>query len=277
MRKRPWRLGPILQGIALFLALACGMLFFAQDFLLFRPTRDLSGWEALCAQPSFEAVEVVSGEKSWHGMLRRAEGDATETLILLFLGNEQNAAPIMRYMEQSGMWAYFGGCSCLVMDYAGYGINGGRPSAKDMCEEALAAFDYASALPGVSRVIAGGYSIGTGSAAYLAARREVAGLFLLAPFSNSYDLYNSALPVFFGPMRLLVRHRFSSDTCAQAVRVPALVVASRDDEVIPFASSEKLNGSLEQSTFVPLDGVDHNSILYDRVALESIKAYLETL
>ena len=275
MRRRP--LWPALQGIALFLALVCGMLFFAQDFLLFRPTRDLESWEYLRAQPSFEAVEVVSGKKSWHGMLRRAEGNVSGPLILLFLGNGQNAAPIMRYMERTGMWAYFGGYSCLVMDYAGYGVNGGRPSAKDMCEEALAAFDYASALPGVSQVIAGGYSIGTGPAAYLAAHREVAGLFLLAPFSNSYDLYNSALPVFYGPMRLLVRHRFLSDACAREVRVPALVMASRDDEVVPFASSERLNSNLEQSTFVPLDGVDHNSILYDRAALESIKAYLETI
>ena len=88
----------------------------------------------------------------------------------------------------------------------------------------------------------------------------------------------SALPVFYGPMRLLVRHKFLSDTCARAVRVPALVVASRDDEVIPFASSEKLNNRLGGgSTFVPLDGVDHNSILYDRTALESIRVYLETI
>ena len=278
MRTRTRRLGSVLLGIALFIALVYGILFFAQDFVLFQPTSDLASWDYLLTQPSFEAVEIVSGEKSWHGMLRHAEGEASVPLILLFVGNGQNAAPIMRYVELCGMWPYFGNYACLVMDYAGYGINEGRASAKDMCEEALVAFDYASALPWVSGVIAGGYSIGTGPATYMAANREVVGLILLAPFSNSYDLYNTVLPLFYGPMRLFVKHRFLSDTYAGSVRVPALVVASRDDEVIPFASSEKLYASLgERGSFVTLADADHNSILFHQTTLESIRGYLDAL
>ena len=79
------------------------------------------------------------------------------------------------------------------MDYPGYGLNDGLPSATGMYEEALAAFDYAVARPDVSQVIVGGYSIGTGPAVYLAANREAAGLFLMAPFANGYDLYNNVL------------------------------------------------------------------------------------
>ena len=313
MRWSPQLLGAILLGIALFIALLIllrfaerrlkksslkpgiihlisgllgaleifalvhGMFYFAQDFVLFQPNRDLNSWEYLVAQPAFEAAEVVSGKKTWHGMLRRAETDDPSPLILLFCGNGQNAAQVMRGIDQSGMWPHKD-YSYLLMDYAGYGINGGLPSARDMCEEALAAFDYASTLPGVSGVIAGGYSIGTGPATYLAAHREVAGLFLLAPFANSYDLYNSVLPIFYGPLRLAVKHKFLSDEYAQAVRVPALVAASRDDEVIPFASSETLYSRLGgESIFIPLTGVGHGSFLFNRTVLDGIEAYLETL
>jgi len=91
-----------------------------------------------------------------------------------------------------------------------------------------------------SRIIAGGFSIGTGPAAYLAANRNVAGLFLLAPFANSYDVYNKVLPIFHGPLRLLVKHKFSSDMRAPSITAPVLIVASENDEIVPFSSSEKL-------------------------------------
>jgi len=140
----------------------------------------------------------------------------------------------------------------------------------------LAAYDYAAAFPDVSRIIVGGYSIGTGPAVYLAANREVDGLFLLSPYANGYDLYNSALPIFYGPLRLLVRYKFPSDAYAKAIDIPVLVVASRDDEVIPFRSTEQLHGALnEESIFVTLSDVPHNSVFSHQTTLDSIRAYLD--
>ena len=258
-------------------ALVYGIFYFLQDLKLFYPSSSPSSWEALTARPEYEAVEFTAGRKTWHGILRHGASEEPAPLILFFYGNGQTASGVMQQMEASGTWAYFNDFHCLMMDYAGYGRNEGRPSAKNMRGEALAAYDYASALPGVTRVIVGGYSIGTGPAAYLAAHREVAGLFLLAPYANSYDLYNSVLPIFYGPLRLFVKHRFNSDKCARAVRAPALVVASESDEVVPYASSLKLNDCFAESTFVTLQGTGHNAVLLNRQALESVKAYLDGL
>ena len=113
---------------------------------------------------------------------------------------------------------------------------------------------------------------------YLAANREVDGLFLLAPFANTYDLYNNALPIFYGPLRVLVKHKFPADVYAKSVHVPVLVVASREDELIPFSSSEKASQSFNgNSTLVTLSGVSHNSILFNPTALNSVKSYLDML
>jgi len=257
-------------------AFAYGTLYFLQDLVVFHPSHSPSSWEQMVARPEYEAIEFPAGKNTRHGILRRGAAEESP-LVLFFYGNGNNASQVMQYMETAGAWTYFNDYHCLIMDYAGYGPNGGRPSAKNICEEALAAYDCALRLPGVTRVIVGGYSIGTGPAAYLAAHREPAGLFLLAPYANSFDLYNGVLPIFYGPLRLFVKHRFHSDRSARAVWVPALVVASQGDELIPYASSQKLSACFEESTLVTLHGASHNAVLFDRRTLESIKEYLGAL
>ena len=264
-----------LSAIEIFAA-TYGALWFLQDMVVFNPSHSQSSWEQMAARPDYEAIELTVGRSARHGLLRR--GAAGESpLVLFFYANGHNASQLMQYMESIGVWSYFNDYHCLVMDYAGYGLNDGRPSAKNLCGEALAAYDFATALPGVTRVIVGGYSIGTGPAAFLAAHREPTGLFLLAPYANSFDLYNGVLPIFYGPMRLFVKHRFYSDRSARAVEVPVLVVASQSDEVIPYASSKKLSACFEESTLITLHGASHNAVLFDRRTLESIKAYLDAL
>ena len=271
------RLVAVLAGVVEILAMLYGAFYVAQDMALFYPSHDQESLVYLTSRPDFEAVEFSAAGKTWHGILRRnAAADEAAPLILFFCGNGQNASQAMRNMENNKVWPYFQDYSFLLMDYAGYGLNEGLPSAGNMCAEALAAFDYAQSLPEVSRIIAGGYSIGTGPAVYLAAHREVSGLFLLAPYANGYDLYNNVLPIFRGPLRLFVKHRFPSDRYAKDISAPVLIIASRTDEVVPFASSERLSACMSgETTFVALSGVGHNSIFFNRTALESVREYLE--
>ena len=271
----------MISGLFIFIELTAilyGIIFFAQDYALFHPNSNPAAWSYIASLPDFEAVEISSGSKTWHGILRRPESDGPSPLIIFFSGNGQNAAQVLSQMEALGIWPYFNEYQFLLMDYPGYGQNGGQPSAKSMYREALAVFDYASELPEVSRIIVGSYSIGTGPAVYLAANRDADGLFLLAPFDSGYDLFNSVLPVFYGPLRLFVRHKFPSGKYAELIDIPALVIASTTDEVVPFPSSLKLCAKLgENSTFVTLSRVDHNSILFNRTTLESVKGYLDGL
>ncbi|MDR1558207.1 MAG: hypothetical protein LBS84_00670 [Clostridiales bacterium] len=136
-------------------------------------------------------------------------------------------------------------------------------------------YDYVSSLPYVSQILVGGYSIGTVPAVYLAANREVGELFLLAPFANGYDFYNQAAPVFYGPLRLLVKHKFPSDQYAADIDLPVLIVASTGDEIIPYTSSKKLSACFAETVkFISLSGIGHNGVLLHPKALESIHDYL---
>ena len=187
---------------------------------------------------------------------------------------------MMYSMDKAGMWGFFLNYNLLILDYPGYGLNDGAPNMDDIYKESLLAYDHAAGLPYVddNGIIAGGVSLGTGPAVYLAANRDVKGLFLLAPFANGYDLCNNVLPVFHGPLRLLVRNRLMSEQYAPLVSAPVLIVASRNDETVPFSSSERLKAYfIAEPEFVALSGLGHNSILSDGTTLDSIKEFLQSL
>jgi hypothetical protein len=121
-----------------------------------------------------------------------------------------------------------------------------------------------------------GFSLGTGSVVYLAAHRPVAGAILVSPYANGYDLYNNVLPMFFGPMRALVRQKLPSDEFAPDVTCPVLIIASRRDEIVPFSSSERLAllfpGDVD---FMALDSALHNDMFRAEGVFDRIRRFLE--
>ena len=210
-------------------------------------------------------------------MMYRAN-DETAPLVIYFGGNGQVSYRSLRNSEEEGQWRYFVGYHYLFVDYEGYGLNDGSPHYLTMYEQSLAIFDYAASLPYVdeSRIVAMGYSLGTGSAVYLAANRPVAGLILAAPYASGYDLYNGMLPIFHGPLRLLVRQKLPSDEYAPEATCPVLIIASRGDEIIPFSSSEWLSklfpGNVE---FMRLETSLHNNIFQTEGVFDRVQSFLE--
>lgn len=165
-----------------------------------------------------------------------------------------------------------------MVDYPGYGLSEGKPSEKTMFQTALAAYDYAVNLDTIDKnnVVIMGYSIGTGPATYLASQRDVKGLILLAPYDCALSLYNNTLDIFHGPVRLLARYKFDSKTYAQNVLISPLIIASQNDEVIPFALSENLSKHFPESVnFITLKGVFHNDIIKQENTLCEIQKYLQ--
>ena len=262
------------------LALIFAVLYSIQDIMLFHANSDTASINYIEQRPEFSLITINDGDKSYVGYIRRVGGDEPSPLIIMFLGNAMNSAGALRFFDSSNMWQYFLNYNFLVVDYPGYGLSDGTPTAESICRQALLIYDYAAELPYVDegRIIIGGLSIGTGPAMYLAANRTSAGLFLLTPFASGYDLYNNVLPIFRGPLRLLVRHKFMSEVYAASVTAPVLIVASQADEIVPFHSSEKLAESFpENPTFITLSGVGHNDVMNNIVTLQSIQYFLESI
>jgi pimeloyl-ACP methyl ester carboxylesterase len=101
-------------------------------------------------------------------------------------------------------------------------------------------------------------------------------LILLTPYANGYDLFNNVLPIFFGPMRLLVREKLPSDYFAPMVTAPVLIIASREDEIIPFSSSEDLAALFPNEVeFIELRGAGHNDVFRWPGVMEGVQSFLE--
>jgi len=260
--------------------LLCGIIVVAQSSLMFFPTHDEESRLYLENLPDFTEVSFTAENgKTFHGVFFQAN-DERSPLVIYFGGNAEVSFRHMRVREIRNDWEYFPGHHYLFIDYEGYGLNEGRPHYRNILEQALAVFDFAVTLPNVDyeRIIVKGYSLGTGPAIYLAAHRPVVGVILATPYASGYDLFNNVIPIFHGPIRVLVRQKFPSYRYAPNVTAPILVVASRSDEIIPFASTNRLvdlfSGDVE---FMTLENVSHNDIFLVDDVFEAIRTFLEQI
>lgn len=189
-----------------------------------------------------EYEEFVIGEgesriSGWH-IGEKAEN---RPLIIYFGGNAENSASRVReILLTAGEYDALDGCGFVMADMPGYGKSAGYPSERRIRDLALRVYDGAVQNYRPSKVIIMGYSIGTGAANYLASQRQTDGLVLYAPYADGYDLYNSRLNIFYGPMRLCVAYKMEAYRFAQDIRVKPLIAMSVTDEVIPPASTRRL-------------------------------------
>ncbi|MCL2833022.1 MAG: dienelactone hydrolase family protein [Treponema sp.] len=266
----------LLMVLSVFTAV-CVFVFSVQDRILFRDVNDQMSREYLRNMPGYNEVEFTSaGGRTWHGMMY-APGEKKSPLVIYFGGNGECSYSNMVSRMRQNQWQFFAGYNYLFIDYEGYGINGGKTNYLKMYEQALAVYDYAANLPNIDnkRIVTMGFSLGTGCAVFLAANRPVTGLILSAPYSNGYDIFNNQLPVFYGPMKLLVKQKLPSQNFAPRVNCPVLIIASKSDEMVPFYSSQSLSklfpGHVE---FMELDHYSHNNLFKAPAVLEHIQSFL---
>ena len=92
------------------------------------------------------------------------------------------------------------------------------------------------------KIIAVGFSIGSGVAAHLAHHRALAGTILVTPFDSLEALAKEHFS--WAPVSLLLRHRMPSlDLLRDRPTPTALIVAGRDT-IVPARRSEPLRGAI---------------------------------
>ena len=128
------------------------------------------------------------------------------------------------------------------------------------------------------RVVLMGWSLGSASAARLAAERQPKGLMLLAPFLNGAELLNDYIgaPLFDGNGRLLVRNRFENDVYAQQTTCPVLVIGAREDRLIPVHQAESLAALYPEHQLVLVDG-GHGAVHSEPAAVAAIQGFLQKM
>lgn len=219
---------------------------------------DAPGWEQRRLPDRGAAIAEWAGPK--------------DVVVLFFMGN-------------GGALAYFtpaldahvdAGRSIVAMEYPGGGGIPGQASERGLKADALAVYDWIAARH-AGPILVHGYSMGTGLALHVAARRAVAGVLLDAPFVRMCDLMTRAsyLPACWLPGV----QKWNSAADARRLSAPVLVQHGTADQLIPLQDGERLVTIMRDAgvdaTLHRADGATHNDLAGQPGYAQRITAFWE--
>ncbi len=221
-------------------------------------------------------------------------GHEARLTILFFHGNAGN---ISDRFEKLAVLRELG-VNTFIIDYRGYGRSEGKPNEEGTYRDAQAAYDYLTGRarpPAMSRVaatplhagaphlaprsiVAYGESLGSAIAADLANKVDVGGLILEEAFTSTGDVGQKMFP--FLPVRWLVRNKYDTLSKLPRIKVPLLIVHSRDDEFFNMRHAQRLLAAAnEPKRLVELRGGHNDAFVVSapiyRAALEKFFATLK--
>jgi uncharacterized protein len=233
---------------------ALAVLFFAQrSFLYPIPQATRTSPEAAGFGEAEE--HILTADDGARIILWHVPANAGRHVVLYFHGNGDILAWLVgRFRDITA-----DGTGLVAMSYRGYGGSSGSPNEAALLRDAAAAYDFARARYDASRIVAWGFSLGTGLAVAVASEHPVGGVILEAPYTSIADLAARAFP--FLPVRPFVRDSFHSDERIARVTAPLLIMHGAQDPVIPIALGEELfELAHEPKQFVRFPDGGHNDL-----------------
>lgn len=260
------RMSTLLLGILFGYIVLCAIAWFYQGKLIFPGSQQLTS-----LYNNFEAQQLALVHdgvtlQGWH--LENTNVDNAHVLIY-FGGNAEDVAGMLPLLDKLPIRHIY------TFNYRGYGLSNGLPSQTGFYTDALAIYDRAAALhtDGNSRFFVMGRSLGSAVSGYLATRRPLQGLILLAPLKSALQNGQRTLP--FVPVRWLMKHPFDLQGIAADIQAPTLMLIANNDAVIPTADSletwQSLTGPKE---LVRLEEVGHNNLFDNPATFTAVERFL---
>lgn len=183
---------------------------------------------------------------------------APKPVLLGFGGNAWNADAMGLYLHR-----LFPEHEVIVFHYRGYPPSSGTPSAEALFADALTIFDHLQR-ERPRTIVAIGFSIGSGVAAYLAHHRTVAGLILVTPFDSLKALAREHFS--WAPTGLLLRHHMPTIDLVKDRHTPTAMIAAGRDTIVPARRTEPLRNVIPNLILDrTISDAGHND-LYDHPA-----------
>jgi len=256
--KRPRRGGLRLMLVALITVgscylLICALLFVFQERLVYLPSRQLGADPAQIGL-AFEDQRIQTADGiSLHAWWVPADGASRGALLFCHgnAGNISHRLETLRILHELDL-------DVLLFDYRGYGRSEGTPSEDGTYADVAACHDWLTAR-GVApeRLIVMGRSLGAAPAVWLAEQRPAAALIMESPFRSLPAVAADHYPWL--PTGWLCRFAYDNEQRLTDMRLPMLLLHSRDDRIVPYHHGRQLADMLgERAEFVELRG-DHNS------------------
>jgi uncharacterized protein len=231
----------LVKGLAIAYTSTCAILFFNQQYFIFKPTRSLQKTPEFY-NLSYQNVYLPVANNSRdviHGWWLPGKQPNLGTLLYLHgngfnIGSNINQA--YRFQQM--------GFSVLLIDYRGYGKSQGNfPNESQVYQDAEIAWNHLvnqRKIP-ANKIFIYGHSLGGAVAIDLAVKKpDAAGLIVHNSFTSMGKMaeLNPYFRMF--PINLILNNRFDSIDKVKSLQVPILLVHGTADPMIPYTMSKSL-------------------------------------
>jgi uncharacterized protein len=262
------RRGVLLGARAFALCYVAAMLFLKlfESRLVYYPSRAPDAAPGDLGRPFEEAViPFENGEQihAWYFPAHPGQVQASDHAILVCHGNAGN---ISHRLELARLLLDVGG-SVLLFDYRGYGQSSGKPGEERSYRDAQAAWHWLTqkGFAGTN-IVAYGESLGGAVAAELAVREPLGGLILQSTFTSIPDV--GAEIYWWLPVRLIASIRYDTLRKLPGLKIPVLILHSRQDELVPFHHAEKNFAAVRgPKYFCEMDGGHNDGFFQSRAKI----------
>ncbi len=199
-------------------------------------------------------IKAASGERlvGIHFPPQSARPD--KSLVIGFGGNAWNAQDAAEYLHRA-----FPESDVVAFYYRGYAPSLGCPSAEALVADAPLMFDFAVGLARPRKVVAAGFSIGSGVAATLAKARDLDGLILVTPFASLKAVAQAAIPWI--PLGPFFGHEIDAAAALRNNDTKVAIIAGGRDDVVPAACTAALRKDVANLVFdQTIASAGHNDI-----------------
>jgi len=186
-------------------------------------------------------------------------------LIIYFGGNADDATRILLHVKSLKEF------DVLAFNYRGFVKSTGKPSQKAIFSDALKIYDKFSKN---KKVILIGRSLGTGTATYVASKRDIIGLILITPYDSMVSIAQRKYPYL--PVNMLLKHKFESVKYILHVKAPVGLIEVENDETISKYHFDKLKEKISNlALHVELKNTTHADVLTHPNFEKSIKEIIK--
>jgi fermentation-respiration switch protein FrsA (DUF1100 family) len=169
------------------------------------------------------------------------------------------------------------GANVLSFDYRGYGLSHGSPSEEGTYLDAQAAYQWLRKKGfAAHNIISYGESLGGGIASELCLREQTGGLVLQSTFTSLPEIGMELYPWL--PVRRLSTIKYDTRSKLPRLKIPVLVMHSKDDGLIGFRhSQENFAAANEPKFFCELHG-RHNDEAWESPGFDTaMERFLEAV
>jgi pimeloyl-ACP methyl ester carboxylesterase len=164
------------------------------------------------------------------------------------------------------------GLHVVAIEYPSYPGAQGTPSEPVIIAQALALWDAKVTKSAQHPPAIWGYSLGSGVASQVAAKRQSSAVILEAPFTAVVDRAAELYPIF--PVRYLVRNTYRSRDYIAHINAPLLILHGDEDIIIPIHHGRELFAlAREPKNFSEYKGFGHLDLM-DSPAYDDALAFI---